>query len=193
MQLTEEMKFIQNILVEKAHPWLSLEEAKQSELIKWCLYEMWWEIHTMKSSQHSIITPEKVSCVWLTKFMDEINPVTHKKFEFWDKFYSEITYRHWYYWNKKLPRLVNIFWLPPTLSRVLNGLGDKYYYHPYYKYIYRECDIDTIIKWKNSIISTASEVCERYLLNEDWSDKTLFEQPEHIITAIAREMWYKSE
>lgn len=84
-----------------------------------------------------------------------------------------------------------IVWLPPTLARVLNGLGQNNFVEVKYnkggfidvKYWDIQCLIflnfsDNWIEWK--------------LLNDDWSEMTLFEQSNETISAIARELWYNS-
>lgn len=73
-----------------------------------------------------------------------------------------------------------------SLQRVLTAINKKrrnYYHHPK-GYIYKEQDLDEYTNSKFGIISTAMELCERRLLNEDWSDATLFDQSEETQDAI---------
>lgn len=73
-----------------------------------------------------------------------------------------------------------------SLQRVLTAINKKrrnYYHHPK-GYIYKEQDLDEYTNSKFGIISTAMELCEWRLLNEDWSDATLFDQSEETQDAI---------
>lgn len=145
MNLTPELKFIQEKLVLAAHPWLSLEDALNIEIKN---------PHCLKIAK------------MLKRYFNQYWEPQEELFE-WNRY----DYTKW-----------KIIWLPPSLPRVLNGLGDNYMYVPCWC-IY-------------SILAYAldkDQLCDRKLLNDDWSDATLFDQSEEIITAIAREMWYKSE
>lgn len=153
MKLTPELKFIQEKLVLAAHPWLSTRECKNIEReIQWCIACEFWKI-------------------WDDRKMYFIKERTQ---------WSEI------WWNNRRWLNLNFFdyiiWLPPTLSRVLNGLGNWFIY---YDKMLKERQIDDDMRFEQK--------CMRKLINEDWSDCTLFEQSEQTIKMIAEIMWYKSE
>lgn len=131
MKITTEIQFIQNRCIEKAHPWLSFEEAIGEEMLYWCIYK---------------------------------------------------NMRTWLLETETGDDLFTIFWLPPCLARVLNGLGVDY--KTEWLWDHGESR-DFFIKWK-----TRNLYIKWKLLNPDWSPATLFDQSTETISAIAKEMWY---
>lgn len=77
------------------------------------------------------------------------------------------------------PNEIEIIWLPPTLSRVLRALEQ-------FKWV------EEMLTYNFNFSSTSGERISRKLLNDDWSEMTLFEQSNETISAIARELWYNS-
>lgn len=71
------------------------------------------------------------------------------------------------------PKEEKIIWLPPTLSRVLISLGEHYELVPW--------GLDDMVI---SNRKTKDNICDWKLLNEDWSDATLFDQSEDTQDAI---------
>ena len=169
MKITPEISFIQDRLILAAHPWLSLEEAKKAELWYWCAVNtsFWWFDIIFSVTEWYEWDPTKW-CFILTP---------HE----WD-FSYQITH----------PSAFNdIFWLPPCLARVLNGLSSDWFLYLYFNwriYIRYEDNIDwawnLLDKWYDS------QVCERIIINPDWSPATLFDQSPETISAIAKEMWF---
>lgn len=162
MKITKEIQFIQNRCIEKAHPWLSLEEALVYELKKWCVitsneewdyYNQLWEIlcHDYNQYYYCLIK--------------------------WDIITISTTY-------------MSIFWLPPCLARVLNGLNDGWLNPSYWYLQWCIYEIEERDNWNENIYKLWKPVCIWESINPDWSPATLFDQSEETISAIANEMWY---
>lgn len=79
-------------------------------------------------------------------------------------------------------------WFPISLSRVLTALWECFYYD---WNIYIE-EFDTPLL-SNASFLTKKRICDRKLLNEDWTDCNLFQQSQDTITAIGVLLWYKDE
>jgi len=163
MKLTPELKFIQEKLVLAAHPWLSLDEARKLEL------KADW-----------CIVKANINRTW---HIDDMS-----NWEIWTMIDGEyillndlhIAYIDWWNWLRD-SSITEVVWLPPTLSRVLN-YDDDWFYRSWFIYCY-----------DSNMTNQRDKICKWKLLNDDWSDATLFDQSDETITAIAREMWYKSE
>lgn len=91
---------------------------------------------------------------------------------------KEILRRHWneaYWWWVCNRDNYVIIWLPPTLSRVAAALSNTWCW-----YSISDWSIMTTDWWWR----TREYVCDWELLNEDWSDATLFDQSEETQDAI---------
>ena len=144
--------YCQNEIVKRAHPWLSLEEAKKKDLeAKWCISELF------TNDWDSV-------CEYLTDSKFSYLPI-------WTWPYKN----HWPLHKKIVEDYIKkeqreIAGIPPTLARVLNALWDEYFFD---NIILKKTDWDE--DWQ--IIDT-DRICERKLLNEDWTDATLRDQSE---------------
>lgn len=93
MELTQLDKDLQEIIIQKIH-WVWLEEAKQKELINWCLLTNWYSDDTL----------------YMFTYME-----WHAGKEF-AIFHRAPEDPQQIYWNQKK---YEIIWLPPSLDRVL--------------------------------------------------------------------------
>lgn len=147
-----------------------LEKSRKKENMKWALTSSWF---TMLEKDLIFV---KWWYNWEDYDDDEIEHISYLSYPLTDDNWNMVMDENW-----KIKSVdEEIIWLPPTLSRVLTAINKQrrnYYYHPKW-YIYVEQDLDEYTNSKFGIISTAMELCEWRLLNEDWSDATLFDQSE---------------
>ena len=96
--------------------------------------------------------------------------------------YTDVRLKNWDWWTIK-DDTVSFTGLPPTLPRVLTALGENR--------IYSRWNICYI--WRDWLTTYFTKICKRKLLNEDWTDATLFDQSQDTITAIWNLLWRKDE
>lgn len=167
MNLTPQQLFVQDSLILASHPWLSFEEAKKREISKfWCIL------------QNIFLWKTTIIWYWIQK------PWYVKNFDVLTEFDWFDTFTEWDVGNK------NIIWLPPTLPRVLNLLENAIVEKGWRwrSVLYRDETIYDFTSWD---ITDEAKICERKLLNEDWTPCNLRQQSEETQTAIALLLWWK--
>lgn len=161
MNLSPMQLFCQNEIVKRAHPWCTLNIAKKKDFKFWCLVK--WGIYL---------------CKW--RWMLNVVLQTEQDHEPLSNWYQPFP----------VPRVTEdnyrdqpeyIIWLPPSLARVLNALGSEFYFWNWL--------------WHAEKISNNYEnrkyICDRNLLNKDWSDATLRDQEESTQNTIVVLLWWK--
>lgn len=136
MILTPHQLELQEAILKRLYPWVSMEEAKKKE------------------SKHN----------------DTLIILDNNLVRIWDTISFECKENEWLpvMYMVKLDKVYllptkNIIGLPPTLPRILTALGDDYYYNMY------ELKRRVPLFWIDTDIP-------RILLNEDMTDKNLWEQ-----------------
>ena len=150
MKITPEIQFIQDKCILAAHPWLSLEEAKNEE-------------------------ENDLSCLLISDSFYHREVTTWISCQMKMKYIQILSKRDYFYIHRNNV-IIGVFWLPPCLARVLNGLWQNYFYRSWRLWYRIDRDSHHYCNWK--------------LLNPDWSPATLFDQSDETINAIAKEMWY---
>ena len=116
------------------------------------------------------------SCEW--EVLEYLFTKVPNEYECFPVFYNKRKDKteHWD-WDYDYP----IIWLPPTLARVLNALGSEFYCRNWIRHAEKISN-----NYENR-----TYICQRKLLNEDWTDATLFDQSEETQLAIALLLWWK--
>lgn len=171
MTITPMLQFIQDRILEAVH-WCFLEEAREKELWKfWCFVKYYWDSFRWDEvSNYQVIKKMDDDIlfknIWLS---DDINNPSYR-----------VTYHNF---KETEIESYEIIWLPPTLSRVLTALWPEFYC---WNWI-----------WHAEKISNNYEnrkyVCQRELINKDWTDATLFDQTPETQLAIGVLLWWKDE
>lgn len=99
-----------------------------------------------------------------------------------DKLYS-IVCNNWVPISQEISMRDTKYYYPISLSRVLTALGESKSYSNWY----------ILDRGRDWFCSYFKKVCKRKLLNEDWTDATLFDQSQETITAIWVLLWWKDE
>ena len=130
MNLTPQQLFVQEKLILASHPWLSLERAKQEELLFWCVLERkFW----LKGR-------EKLTAIFESQWTISLATKPHSCRWDWSRGSAEA---------KRFDlKDVDIIWLPPTLARLLNALGKEYWNYAYYQSTWIKIEGEAIIPRK---------------------------------------------
>jgi len=176
MNLTTQDLAIQEKILLAVHKWCTIEEAREKERnTDWCIviYDNmdWWDDYWY---------PASTKTYWkLTGNWNSIHDWEWCVYDFYDAERDEdMEDVAWEYYSSCWHivggyfRETSIIWLPPTLSRVLTALGENYIYSYNKKIALVEMYIDS--EWEDPI--GESEICDRKLLNDDWTDSTLRDQ-----------------
>lgn len=166
------MQRVQERIIESSHRWLSLEEAKEAELnMKWCIVKYYRDSYRGEEiSEYQVIKKMEGDIIfeniWLSSDVDnpEYRTIYHNLEEIETESYD-------------------IIWLPPCLARVLNALGSEFYCRNWIRHAEKISN-----NYENR-----TYICERKLLNEDWTLCHLRDQSEETQKAIALLLGWKDE
>jgi len=165
MNLTPIQLYCQEKLILASHPWLSLEETKKKEF----RFYPWCKAVRRKNWYTTVL------CTVISTRYDMMSAYIHP---YNRRDYSPI--------KISVKDIEQIIWLPPTLPRVLNALGSRYKYAV--GWIYHILTRDEDISWRSNV---SNIICNRKLLNSDWTDATLRDQSEDTQRSIALLLWWK--
>jgi hypothetical protein len=168
---------MQEAILLAVHPWCTIEQAREKELkLEWCMIVTWYNSPWDWSQLDDMTSTKKL-----------YSKISH------DNQFDSVEWRYSFEDFKKcwidLPKQVNNNWhpydylsysiigLPPTLERTLVALGKDYYY------------IANTLQYFDW--NSPTYICDRKLLNDNWTPASLFDQDEETQNKIAEILWYK--
>lgn len=188
---------MQEQILLRLYPWKTLEEAKEAEIWFWCrvISKVYWECMVTKYIRQGSSSSEWYD--WYRMQNGELYFSDYRTGEICyiimqTRQHAKTTADWWDVINdKSIRENFDIIWLPPTLPRVLQALGDLYW--RWHRIIWLENKIVEIHRERIMEQRNFEDLCNRKLLNSDNTDATLFDQDQSTQDAIALLLWWKDE
>lgn len=142
--MTDKQLKMQEAILLAVHPWCTIEQAREKELVEWCMVDVKWWLWE-KEWISKVIEYEREQCkiVWCKTRLT--------------------TWIHF-----------SIIGLPPTLERTLVALGDVFW--KWHRIIRLENKIVCIHRERLMQNRNFEDLCDRKLINSDWTPCDLFQQ-----------------
>lgn len=118
---------------------------------------------------------DKTISNWCMAF---INWELYQYYNNWFTLITDKSNKFWYISDIEYIKKEEIIWHPVSLARVLNALGEEHCYWSEWIYKFDQVISAFVPEW------AMIEVCNRNLLNKDWSDCMLQDQEEETIEAL---------